>query len=91
VRDLDPATIRRLGIPDSILGVLIMDVDPAGPARLARIHPGQILLEINRHRVTSLAEFRAVVAGLRPGDTVALFVFDQLSDQRAIYTIVLDP
>jgi serine protease Do len=91
VRDLDTATIRRLGIPDTVFGVLIMDVDPAGPARLARLHAGQIVLEINRRRVTSVAEYRAVVSALRPGETVALFVYDQLSDQRSIYAIVLDP
>jgi len=91
VRDLDPGTIRRLGIPDTVAGVLIMDVDPAGPARLARLHAGQVLLEINRHRVTSVAEYRAIVSALRPGETVALFVYDQYSDQRSIYAIVLDP
>src|SRR5262245_59745763 len=47
VRDLDSATTRRLGIPETVAGVLIMDVDPAGPARLARLHAGQVLLEIN--------------------------------------------
>jgi serine protease Do len=90
VRDLDAATVRRLNIPDSMLGVLIVDVDAAGPARLARIRPGQVLLEIDRQRVTSAAEYRTAVAALRPGSTVALFVYDQLSDQRAIYAIVLD-
>jgi serine protease Do len=90
VRDLDAASVRRLSIPDSIVGVVIMDVDPAGPARLARLRPGQVLLEINRHRITSVADYRAMVASLRPGETVALFVYDQSTDQRALYAIVLD-
>jgi len=90
VRDLDTPGIRRLSLPESIVGVVIMDVDPAGPARLARIRPGQVLLEINRHRITSAAEYRAMVATLRPGETVALFVYDQASDQRVLFAIALD-
>ena len=90
VKDLDASTMRRLSIPDAIVGVLITDVDPAGPARLARIRPGQILLEINRRRVASVAEFRALVASLRPNDSVALFAYDRLTDRRVIYAIVLD-
>jgi serine protease Do len=90
VKDLDSATSRRLNIPDAMVGVLITDVDPAGPARLARIRPGQVLLEINRRRVTSTADFRALVASLKPSDSVALFAYDRLTDRRAIYAVNLD-
>ena len=90
VKDLDAATIKRLNVPEAVLGVLITEVDPAGPARLARVRPGQVLLEINRHRVTSVAEFHALVAALRPGESVAVLVYDRLSEQRAIYAIVVD-
>jgi serine protease Do len=91
VKDLDGPTVRRLALPEAILGVLVTDVDAAGPARLARIRPGQVLLEINRQQVTSLADYRARVAALRPGDAVALLVYDQVSGERGIYTLVLDP
>jgi serine protease Do len=91
VKDLDASTIRRLNIPDAMIGVLITDVDPAGPAHLARIRSGQILLEINRHHVSSTAEFRALVATLRPGDSVALYVGNYRTDQRSIHVITLDP
>ena len=55
VRDLDRATIMRQGLPETIEGVIVFDVDPAGPARLARIRAGHIVLEINRRRVTTAA------------------------------------
>ena len=91
VKDLDAATVRRLSLPDELVGVLITDVDPAGPARLARIHPGHVLLEINRHRIASVSEFRTIVSSLRPGESAALLVYDRLADQRALYAIPLDP
>ncbi|HEY7474943.1 MAG TPA: trypsin-like peptidase domain-containing protein [Vicinamibacterales bacterium] len=87
VKDLDAATMARQGIPSSLQGVLVVDVDSAGPARLARLRAGHVLLEINRHRVATVAEFQEVVSALEPGATVAVMIYDQLTDQRVIATI----
>ena len=87
VKELDAATMARTGIPSNLQGVLIVDVDSAGPARLARLRAGHVLLEINRRRVGSVAEFQDVVASLTPGATVAVMIYDQLTDQRVIATI----
>jgi len=73
-----------------IQGVLISDVDPAGPARLAQLRPNHVILEINRRRVTTVAEYRAVVAGLRPTDAVALLIYERGTGQRVICTILPD-
>ncbi len=62
VKELDAATMARTGIPSNLQGVLVVDVDSAGPARLARLRAGHVLLEINRRRVGSVAEFQDVVA-----------------------------
>ncbi|MFI5176965.1 MAG: trypsin-like peptidase domain-containing protein [Vicinamibacterales bacterium] len=91
VHDLDAADVRRLGLPETLAGVMIADVDPAGPARVAPIRARQVLLEINRQRVTSAAEFRAFVSALRPGASVAVLVYDPAIKQRAIYSITIDP
>ncbi len=90
VRDLDRATAMRQSIPDSMQGVLVVDVDPAGPARLARLRPGHLILEVDRRPVTSAAAFQSAIAGLKPGDTAVLLVFDQLLDQRILVAIVTD-
>ena len=91
VRDLDRATIMRQGLPETIEGVIVFDVDPAGPARLARIRAGHIVLEINRRRVTTAAEFLALVNALKPGEAAAVLLYDKFSGQRLITTIVADP
>jgi serine protease Do len=91
VRNREVADARRLAVPDTLSGVVIVDVDPAGPARTAPIHRGQVLLEVNRQRVTSEAEFRAVLASLRPGAAVAVLVYDPSLKERAIYSITIDP
>jgi serine protease Do len=91
IRDLDAATVARQGLPAALEGVLVIDVDPAGPARLARVRAGHIILEINRRRTTTAAEFLAAVGSLKPGDVAAVLLFDQLSDQRIIAAIITDP
>jgi serine protease Do len=91
IRDLDAATVARQGLPAALEGVLVIDVDPAGPARLARVRAGHIILEINRRRTTTAAEFLAAVGSLKPGDVAAVLLFDQLSDQRVIAAIITDP
>ena len=60
------------------------DVDPAGPARLAQLRTNHVILEINRRRITSVADYRAVVAGLQPGEAVALLIYDRRTSQRFI-------
>ena len=80
VRDLDPATAARLRDSRHHVGVLVSDVDPAGPARLARVRADQVILEVNRQRITTVAEFRAVVAALQPGDAVAVLIYERSAE-----------
>lgn len=91
VRDLDRATAMRQALPDTVQGVIVVDVDPAGPARLARLRPGHVILEINRRRVESAEAFQALMAALKPGDVVAALIYDKVTDQRVLVTIVSDP
>jgi serine protease Do len=91
VQEIDDVTARRLRLPEALVGVLITDVDAAGPARQALIRRGQVVLEINRARISSVAQFQRVVGQLGPGAAVAIYAFDPLTDQRTIYSVVLDP
>jgi serine protease Do len=90
VRDLDAATAARQQIPDGLQGVMVYDVDPAGPARLARLRPGQLILEVNRTRVASAAAYQTLVAGLKPGRPVAILLFEPLTGQRLLLTVIPD-
>jgi serine protease Do len=90
VRNLDAATLARQRLPDTIQGVIVVDIDPAGPARLARLRAGLVIMEINRRRVLSVADFQAAVAALGPGEVAAVLVYDHVADQRVITAIVPD-
>ena len=90
VNDLDPASTFRKALPDSIVGVVVVDVDPAGPARLARVRPGQVILEVNRRATPTAAAFKAMVMALKPGEAAAAMIYDPITDQRILIAIIPD-
>ncbi len=92
VRDLDQSTASRLNIPDTVRGVLISDVDPTGPARLAQIRTNQVVLEINRRRVGSVQEYVSAVDMLQPGQAAVLLLYDRTPPgQRVLAVVTPDP
>ncbi len=63
------------GAPAGLHGVLIQSVQPGSFAdRQLGLSgaEGMVITAVNRHPVNNVAEFRAIVAGLKPGDDVAL-------------------
>lgn len=90
VRELDSRNAERLLIPDSVQGVLVTEVDPAGPARLAQLRVNHVIMEVNRHPVRSVADYQALISRLDPGEAAALLVYDRTTSQRIICTVVAD-
>jgi serine protease Do len=56
VTDIDRATRRQAGIPANIQGALITSVDPDSKAAEAEVRAGEVILEIERKKVTSAQE-----------------------------------
>jgi Do/DeqQ family serine protease len=51
VASLNPQTALQLGLPSTTQGPVVESVDPGGPAALAGLQPGDLILEVNRQRV----------------------------------------
>ena len=90
VRDLDPALARRLDIPSSVHGVLVVRIDPAGPAFVPAMRRGFVIMEINREPVRSVAEFERIVSAARTGDALAFYGYDPSVGQREIVMATVD-
>jgi serine protease Do len=90
VTGLDAAAIRRLGVPASVSGVLITDLDATGAGREARLRRGQIIMEVNRRATATPDAFAAVNGTLRPGAMAAVFVYDPITDQRLIVSVQIE-
>jgi serine protease Do len=91
VRELDRDFATRLRIPDGLQGVIVTRVDPLSPAFDAEIERGFVLLEINRHPVHSVDDFRRLTMDLRTGDILTLYVYKpEPVDQRALQTVKIE-
>ena len=87
VRDLDRQTIDRLELPKLMKGVLIARVEAMSTAFDGGIERGTVLLEVNRQRVESVADYRRLAAAARPGDILTLYVYSPDLDQRQLKTV----
>jgi Do/DeqQ family serine protease len=71
VKDVDAANAARLKLKDNH-GVLVDKMLPEGPAELAGIRVGDLILKINDKNIDSKANFDEQIAYLRPNDKVAI-------------------
>jgi serine protease Do/serine protease DegQ len=71
VQALSKGTARALGIPG---GVEVREVDPSGVAGAGGVREGDILLRINRERVTGRDSYRRLLTRLPRGQMVSLLV-----------------
>jgi serine protease Do len=84
VEPLTPALAAQLNLPASAQGLLVTDVDPAGPAGEAGIRENDVIEEVNRQPVRTVADLQAAIQrnGAKPalmlvnrgGNTVFLTV-----------------
>jgi S1-C subfamily serine protease len=71
VQALPEGADRALGIAG---GVVVQNVDPAGPAGAGGIRAGDILLRINKEPVTGPESYRKLLSGLPRGQMVSVLV-----------------
>ncbi len=71
VQDLTPRTRQQANLPENVQGVIVTRVDPASAAA-DQIRPGDIIEEVNRHRVTGVQDFQNVVGQLDPDQPIVV-------------------
>jgi len=65
VQNLTPDLRDQLGLTPDVRGVVITELDPDSPAAHARLQPGDVIEEINRHPVNSVTDFNRWAAGAK--------------------------
>ena len=76
VEENSPEMAQRLGLVTS-QGVVITAVEPGSSAYWAGLEPGDVILEVNRRPIDSLAEWNELVSQIDPGEMVLLTVLDR--------------
>ncbi len=61
LRDLTPTLIERLKLREGVKGVLVHSVEPDSPAEKAHLMPGDVIIELARESVSSVADFQRIV------------------------------
>ena len=72
VQDLTPQMAQRARVDADTKGVVITDVAPDSPGAQAGLDPGDVILEINRQPVVSVADYKKVVSKLKKGETALI-------------------
>ena len=85
--EIDESNAHRFDVPAGMTGLLVQRVEPLSVAYDAAIERGSIILEVNRQPVKSIAGFRSIVGAARPGDVLAVYLYEPELDQRAIRTV----
>jgi len=91
VRELDPRSARQLELPADLHGVVILDVEPMGPADEAGLAHGDIVLEVNRLTVRGLDDYLRAVGGARAGDVLAFYCYVPEARQRILRAVRVEP
>jgi serine protease Do len=87
VRDLDAGAFNRYDLPKETRGVLITRVEPLSSSFDAEVQRGTVLLEINRKRIGSVADYQRLARAVQPGDIVTLYLYAPDVDQRQLKTV----
>jgi len=75
VSNITPDVRQQLNLPDNINGAAIESVKPASPAEDAGLAPGDVILEVDRHPVTSADKFVSEVHAAPAGKDILLLVW----------------
>jgi len=77
VAELTPDVRQQLHLPSQVQGVAIQSVRPGSPADEASLAPGDVILEVDRHPVTSAEQFVNAAHANVAGKDLLLLVWSQ--------------
>ena len=71
---ITPVIAQQLGLPETASGAVVVAVAPHGLAARANVLPGDVILEVNRKRVTSPSDAAAELRRVPNGEVAFLLV-----------------
>ncbi len=87
IEDLTPDLAHKLEM-GKLTGVVVTEVEPASFAEDVGFTRGDVIIEVNHEAISSLADYRAQMAKLKPGEDV-LFRIARRSDTDRVLTLYL--
>ena len=75
IADLTPEMRGQLQVPSEVQGAVIERVQPGSPADNAGLQQGDIILEVNRHKVQNASEVKQALVSVPQGQDALLLVW----------------
>ena len=85
VQDLTPDLRQQFGVPTDIQGVVIQSVQQGSPADAVGLQPGDVIVQVNRHPVTSSQNFLDQVRNIPADQSVLLLIWTK---QGTTYMVI---
>ena len=73
--DLTPETRDQIQVPGDVKGAVIEQVQPGSPAEDAGLQPGDVILEVNRHKVQSAADVKQDLGSVPAGQNALVLIW----------------
>lgn len=83
VEELTPDRGHRVGV-EGQKGVIVTEVEPASFGEDLNFGRGDVITEINRVSISSVADYHKVVSGLKPGDDITFKVLRRQDGDRML-------
>jgi len=74
VKQITPHEATRLDLPADFKGVVVTRVEPQSSSERSEVRSGDVILEINGAKITTVADYDAASAKLKKGDYVRLLI-----------------
>lgn len=74
VENLTPDLAHKFQLPKDVEGVVVSRVEPLSDAAATGLRVGDLITEVNRQPIASVADFKHVVAAAQPGDVLLAYV-----------------
>lgn len=87
LQNLTPDVRQELGLGSDVQGVVVTGIMPGSPASGSGIQPGDLIQEVNRHKVNDLQEFQKTMSQTKPNKRLLLLV----ARSNHTFYVVLQP
>jgi len=74
VIELTPSIAKQIGVSTSEKGVIVLDVEDGSIASEAGIKKGDLIQEVDTHKIRNYDDWKKVVSSLKPNETIVLFI-----------------
>jgi serine protease Do len=90
VQDLTPDLRHQFNVPDDIHGVVVQSVQSGGPAD-QYLTPGNVIVQVNRHPITSAQNFVDQIHNIPADQSVLLLVWSKQAGPQGGTTYIVIP